>query len=146
MARARSVFFGPKPAKKRAPCVQTLGGKKACWTKLGASGRPVGALQHPTWSKNRKKKVSPSMAVVWVKGPRPGPLLRAFTPAPAPIHTQLLDFTASSNRARRLMGDASFTLGIIWPNKRVGGFILAGFCTPCTSTETPLSLYHLARS
>ena len=86
------------------------------------------------------------MAVIGLKGLLLGTPPRAFTPGPAPIHTQLLDFTASSNRARRLMGDASFTLGIIWPNKGVGGFILAGLCTPCTSTETPLSLYHLARS
>ena len=62
------------------------------------------------------------MAVIGLKGLLLGTPPRAFTPGPAPVHAQLLDFTASSNRPRRLMGDASSTLGSMGPNKRVGGF------------------------
>ena len=72
------------------------------------------------------------MAVIGLKGLLLGTPPRAFTPGPAPVHAQLLDFTASSNRPRRLMGDASFTLGSMGPNKRVGGFKMVGFVLSCT--------------
>ena len=86
------------------------------------------------------------MAVIGLKGLLLGTRLRAFTPGPAPIHTQLLDFTAGSNRPRRLMGDASSTLGSMGLNKANGGFIVVGFVLFCALPDTRASLYHLAKS